>query len=376
MGSTGGRSEASELDGELASERVPNGNAVGLAGMGGEPRPSSRAATSTPDAPTLSRGPAVAADLSASPLGGAGEIDTYASFSQRRDPTAGPAPGAEDQRLEMSPPTDPLGGSLEEGLVGSAYGNAATGETNGEDEPWLSHAQRLDGPYIEEEDGQQMVVDTVGTVSALSRRSVRASGPAKPQAERPNKDAAPDPSTADRQDKEALLEAAAQERRMSEVGQRYAAPSARPSSGAGKAKKMSDVPARDVAGASGRIALGDAGEDVPMVTSMPAMTVMGDAPAPVDKQESLAAPVQLGGLGVRGTGIGGGGMAASDDLAPPPPPPPPPGEPMWEPLEVTATSASLIIPVTGETLRYQHLLIEANDDNPILIHARYPGRKP
>jgi hypothetical protein len=69
-------------------------------------------------------------------------------------------------------------------------------------------------------------------------------------------------------------------------------------------------------------------------------------------------------------------MAASDDLAPPPPPPPPPGEPMWEPLEVTATSASLIIPVTGETLRYQHLLIEANDDNPILIHARYPGRKP
>ncbi|HMV67317.1 MAG TPA: hypothetical protein PKA64_10735, partial [Myxococcota bacterium] len=42
----------------------------------------------------------------------------------------------------------------------------------------------------------------------------------------------------------------------------------------------------------------------------------------------------------------------------------------WEPLEVTATSASLVIPVLGETVRYQHLLLDADDDSPITLYAR------
>jgi hypothetical protein len=74
---------------------------------------------------------------------------------------------------------------------------------------------------------------------------------------------------------------------------------------------------------------------------------------------------EIDGLGLSGAGVGGGGMDA-----------PKSAEVGWEPLQVTATSASLVIPVLGETVRYQHLLLEAGDAAPIFIQAKSARRSP
>lgn len=82
----------------------------------------------------------------------------------------------------------------------------------------------------------------------------------------------------------------------------------------------------------------------------------------------------MGGLGLSGTGEGGGGMGYFAESEPPPPPPPPSAVGTFETLEVTATSATLVVPVLGETVRYQHLLLDTDDAAPILIRAHHLGR--
>jgi len=82
----------------------------------------------------------------------------------------------------------------------------------------------------------------------------------------------------------------------------------------------------------------------------------------------------MGGLGIRGTGEGGGGLGYLAESEAPPPPPPPSAVGTFETLEVTATSATLVVPVLGETVRYQHLLLDTDDAAPILIRAHQLGR--
>ncbi len=86
------------------------------------------------------------------------------------------------------------------------------------------------------------------------------------------------------------------------------------------------------------------------------------------------------------------------DAPPPPPPPPPPdpkpsskrpskpanipgtagpvrgAQPDPEPLEVRATTLSVVIPSQGETVRYQHLLLEADAEFALQIHAKKSRR--
>lgn len=118
---------------------------------------------------------------------------------------------------------------------------------------------------------------------------------------------------------------------------------------------------------------------VPRAKPSPEPSVAYEEPMEIDFEEiSLGGELKsapMGGLGLSGTGEGGGGVGYFAESEPPPPPPPPPSAVgTFETLEVTATSATLVVPVLGETVRYQHLLLDTDDAAPILIRAHHLGR--
>jgi hypothetical protein len=144
-----------------------------------------------------------------------------------------------------------------------------------------------------------------------------------------------------------------------------------------------------VGGVLGGVAAPAAGDDAPEPAPESRMIVVEDLKnVPTRSFDSVvvvAGSAGPAGIGLRGRGGGAAAGRASRSAAsvgaPPPEAPKPSADPAPEPdvdasgfevLQVTSTAQSVVIPVLGETVNYQHLLLPAGAEHAVRIEARTP----